>query len=91
MTLPELIVSNRLAESASTILSFLACFTGKTGELTLYTLQCPKVHIIFHKAIRIYMGGLILGVNTLYRVVCFLKLFIIGGKGLRNGCLINAE
>ncbi len=28
------------------------------------------------------MGGLILGVNTLYRVVCFFKLFIIGGKGL---------
>ncbi len=28
------------------------------------------------------MGGLILGVNTLYRVGCFFKLFIIGGKGL---------
>ncbi len=26
------------------------------------------------------MGGLILGVNTLYRVFCFFKLFIIGGK-----------
>ncbi len=46
----------------------------------VYTKQYPKVHIVFHKAIRIYMGGLILGVNTLYRVFCFLKLFIIGGK-----------
>ncbi len=35
-------------------------------------------------SIRIYMGGLILGVNTLYRFVCFFKLFIIGGKGLRD-------
>ncbi len=30
------------------------------------------------------MGGLILGVNTLYRVGCFFKLFIIGGKGLKE-------
>ncbi len=29
------------------------------------------------------MGGLILGVITLYRVFCFFKLFIIGGKELR--------
>ncbi len=28
------------------------------------------------------MGGLTLGVNTLYRVFCFFKLFIIGGKRL---------
>ncbi len=28
------------------------------------------------------MGSLILGVNTLYRLFCFFKLFIIGGKGL---------
>ncbi len=30
------------------------------------------------------MGGLILGVNTLYRVFCFFKLLIIGGKELIN-------
>ncbi len=30
--------------------------------------------------IRIYVGCLILGVNTLYRVFCYFKLFIIGGK-----------
>ncbi len=32
-----------------------------------------KVHIVFRKVIRIYMGGLILGVNTLYRFFCFIK------------------
>ncbi len=31
-----------------------------------------------HKAIQIYMGG----VNTLYRLFCFFKLFPIVGKGL---------
>ncbi len=30
------------------------------------------------------MGSLTLGVNSLYRVFCFFKLFIIGGKGLRS-------
>ncbi len=36
------------------------------------------------------MGGLTLGVNTLYRVFCFFKLFIIGGKGLMlRACAID--
>ncbi len=35
-----------------------------------------------HKPIIIYMGGLILGVNTLYRLFCFSKLFPMVGKGL---------
>ncbi len=34
------------------------------------------------KPIRIYMGGLILGVNTLYRLFCFFQLFSMVGKGL---------
>ncbi len=33
-----------------------------------------------HKPIRIYMGGLILGINTLYRLLCFFKLFPMVGK-----------
>ncbi len=37
-----------------------------------------------HKPIRVYMGGLILGVNTLYRLCCFFKLFPIVGKGLKS-------
>ncbi len=37
-----------------------------------------------HKPISIYMGGLILGVNTLYRLFCFFKLFPMVGKGLIN-------
>ncbi len=36
-----------------------------------------------HKPIRIYMGGLILCVNTSYRLFCFFKLFPMVGKGLR--------
>ncbi len=35
-----------------------------------------------HKPIIIYMGGLILGINTLYRLFCFFKLFPMVGKGL---------
>jgi len=38
-----------------------------------------------HKLIRIYMGGLILGVNTLYMLSCFQKQFALVGKGLRIG------
>ncbi len=38
-----------------------------------------------HKPIIIYMGGLIVGVNTLYRLFCFFKLFPIVGKGLKGG------
>ena len=34
------------------------------------------------KLIRIYMGGLIVGVNTLYTLSCFLKQFGLVGKGL---------
>ncbi len=35
-----------------------------------------------HKPIRIYMRVLLLGVNTLYRLFCFFKLFPMVGKGL---------
>jgi len=37
-----------------------------------------------HKLIRIYMGGLILGINTLYILSCFLKQFALVGKGLKE-------
>ncbi len=37
-----------------------------------------------YKSIRIYMGGLILGINTLYRLYCFCKLFPMVGKGLKR-------
>ncbi len=51
-------------------------------SLTLYQ---PMTHICVmssHKPIRIYMGGLTLGVNTLHRLLCFFKLFPMVGKGL---------
>ena len=35
-----------------------------------------------HKLVRIYMRGLVLGVNTLYVLSCFLKQFALVGKGL---------
>ncbi len=59
------------------VLSLTVCITV-SRPLTLYQ---PMTHNIIcvmssHKPIRIYMGGLILGVNTLYR------LFPTVGKGL---------
>ncbi len=51
-------------------------------QLTLYQ---PLTHIRVmssHKPIR--MGGLILGVNTLYRLFCFFKLFPMVSKGLTD-------
>ena len=33
-----------------------------------------------HQPIRIYIGGLILGVNTLYMLFCFFKLFAVVGN-----------
>ena len=43
---------------------------GREGVemLTLYPLVTL---LIFHKPIRIYMGSLILGINTLYLLFCF--------------------
>ena len=38
-----------------------------------------------HKAIRIYIGGLILGVNTLYMLFCFFKLLAVVGNELIEG------
>ncbi len=55
-------------------------------HLKFLTLYQPVMHICVmssHKPIRIYMGGLILGVNTLYRVFCFFKLFPVVSKGLK--------
>ena len=56
-----------------------------TVEGAAFTLYQPKMHICVmssHKPICVYMGVLILGVNTLYRLFCFFKLFLMVGKGL---------
>ncbi len=37
-----------------------------------------------HKPIGIYIGVLILGGNTLYRLFCFFKLFPMVGKGFMH-------
>jgi len=42
-----------------------------------------------HKLIRIYMGCLILGVNTLYMLSCFLKQFALVGKGLKSSNILR--
>ncbi len=57
---------------------------GTIPIVSYLTLYQPMTHICImssHKPIRIYMGGLILGV-TLYRLFCFFKLFPMVGKGL---------
>ena len=43
-----------------------------------------------HKPIRIYIGGLILGVNTLYMFFCFFKLFAVVGNELKYGSVYGA-
>ncbi len=65
----------------------LAADLHVVGVLTLYQ---PMTRICVrssHKPIRIYMGGLILGVNALYRLSFFFKLFPMVGKGLKSDCL----
>ncbi len=48
-----------------------------------------------HKLMGFYMEGLILGVNTMYMVFCFFKLFLIGWMGLLiqfpNNCSIEQK
>ncbi len=61
------------------ICEFLQSFTKK-WRIPVYASWVSS-----HKPIRIYTGGLILGVNTLYRLFCFFKLFPMVGKGL-NPC-----
>ncbi len=63
----------------------------KSVRLYLLTLYQPMTHMCImssHKPIRINMGGLIVGVNTLYRLFCFFKLFPMVGKGLSVLCII---
>ncbi len=77
--LPE-IKGNQSSASSSQIDMLWLLGTG--AVLTLYQ---PMTHIRVmssHKPIRIYMECLILGVNTLYRLFCFSKLFAMVGKGL---------
>ncbi len=63
--------------------------------IVLSTLYQPMTHICImssDRPIRIYMGGLILGVNTLYWLFCFFKLFPMVGKRLMTmsyECLIR--
>ncbi len=60
---------------------------GRCPPIHLLTLYQPMTHICVmssHKPIRTYMGGLILGVNTLYRLFCFFTLFLMVGKGLTD-------
>ncbi len=52
-------------------------------QLTLYQPMMQIRVMSSHEPIIIYMVGLILGVNSLYRLVSFFKLFPMVGKGLR--------
>jgi len=67
---------------------------GRDDNVKQFSTQLHPVHIFnapyssqmspenAHKLIRIYMEGLILGVNTLYMLSCFLKQFALVGNGL---------
>ncbi len=57
---------------------------GSPSWLTLYQPMTHMCVMSSHKPIRIYMGGLILGVNTLYSHFIFFKLFPMVGKGSKN-------
>ncbi len=75
-----------LAHSKTTAMA-TKCINKQRTSLLHLTLYQPMTHICImssHKSIRIYMGGLILGVNTLYRLFCFFKLFPMVGKGLSS-------
>ncbi len=59
----------------------------------LLTLYQPMTHMCVmssNKPIRMYMGGLILGVNTLYRLFCFFKSFLMVGKGF-TPCMLQVN
>ncbi len=53
-------------------------------DLTLYQPMTHMCVMSSHKPIRMYMGFLVLGVNTIYRLFCFFKLFPMVGKGLNK-------
>ncbi len=38
-----------------------------------------------HKLMGFYMEGLVLGVNTMYMLFCFFKLFLVGCIGISEG------
>ncbi len=63
-----------------------ATVVGKQRQYTLLTLYQPMTAFAVmasHKPIRIYMEGLILGVNTLVHGFSFFKLFLMVGKELK--------
>ena len=59
----------------------------------LLTLYQPMTYICVMSSINPYeyMGVLILGVNTLYRLFCFFKLFLMVGKGLKDTSKIGGH
>ncbi len=69
-------------------------YYGAIGLHVNLTLYQPMTHICVissHKPIIIYMGGLILGANTLYRLFCFFELLPMVGKGLRDKVIHVSE
>ncbi len=57
-----------------------------SGLCVCLTLYQPMMHICVMSSHKNLYGGLILGVNTLYRLICFFKLFPMVGKGLSHMC-----
>ncbi len=66
-------------------IGYIVCTRVLPAMQVRLTLYQPMTHIYASLApISIYTGGLILSVNTLYRLFCFLKLFPMVGKGLNT-------
>ncbi len=57
-------------------------WTGFSACLYIYQPMTQICVMSSHKHIIIYMRGLILRINTLYRLFCFFKLLPMVGKGL---------
>ena len=53
---------------------------GGVSVITLYPSRPSVTYICVMSFRKPYMGSLILGVNTLYRLFCFFKLFLMAGR-----------
>ncbi len=73
----------RTSESGSGMSGWMRFINGFQTYLTAVINPLPTNDAYMrHELHKNLYGGLILGVNTLYRLLCFFKLFPMVGKGL---------
>ena len=76
LTLKEIVIENHTGDTEENSEQLLNASVNQFSALldvghSFNPLPTIVTNIIFHKPIRIYMGSLILGVNTLYMLFCF--------------------